>query len=310
MQSNHVIVLCVAIIVIVILLILTLSGKNNTKRSKTGGNKTTRLKAGINNSPSENYQQSFDEILSAYLQADIYNSKCREIVSYALRGGKRLRPNTLLHVAHNYNCHDENMIRSAVVIEYIHCASLIFDDIMDKDLVRRGRKTVHAKYGTGYAQAAALYLLTLAINHQIEFLSREQYKPHCAQALKGIFQDVTKGLIEGQIKDLFDSSVDPEEQKTSSLFIYTITVPWIYSHHHLEPDEFEQQLSTVRQLGKNIGILYQLQDDFSDYLTDKSANYVRQYGKEKSIQYMKKLHQESMDICKDISLQSLPILNM
>ena len=130
----------------------------------------------------ENFKKSFFlkndlEELEKYIKDFVYgfNGILRETLSNTLlAGGKRIRPALFLICAKSENYNIKRLIPAAAAIEFLHTASLIHDDIIDKSLLRRGKKTIHniydkdtARYVGDYLFTYAFYILTSYNNYKI-----------------------------------------------------------------------------------------------------------------------------------------------
>lgn len=98
-----------------------------------------------------------------------------------LAGGKRLRPFLVIHSANLFNVDTNRSRRVAAALEFIHCYSLIHDDLpaMDDAALRRGQPTVHKKYGEATAVLAGDALLTLAFEVLADVETHEDPRVRC-----------------------------------------------------------------------------------------------------------------------------------
>jgi len=102
-------------------------------------------------------------LIEKHILNPIQNSHLREIVEYSLIDGKRLRSILALIIGENTDSH-KNIEKLVVCVELLHNASLIIDDMpcMDNDIYRRGKETVHYKYGQQKAQMLVNYFIKKA----------------------------------------------------------------------------------------------------------------------------------------------------
>ena len=98
------------------------------------------------------------------------------IVTYSLDGGKRLRPIIILSISHYFDIYDTNRDLCILIVELLHSASLILDDLpcMDNDILRRGKETVHYKYGIKPAYVTSNFMIGSAINNLFEIVGNLQ----------------------------------------------------------------------------------------------------------------------------------------
>jgi geranylgeranyl diphosphate synthase, type II len=216
-------------------------------------------------------------------------------------GGKRLRPLLMLMTSEIFGSH---FVRKAMIpacaLEMVHTYSLIHDDLpcMDDDDWRRGRPTLHKIYGEGHAVLTGDFLLTYAF----ELLSDA---PNLSDAQKiSLVRLLSKraggfGMIGGQANDLYAQSCTISwEQllsihcaKTGALFVASIEAGAIVGE--ASPDE----LTILSQVGKELGLAYQIIDDLLDAEQEKDlmTNATCHLGKEKAYAFAEELFQSALD---------------
>lgn len=184
-----------------------------------------------------------------------------DAVEHALfTGGKRMRPVLCLASAAVCGFATAKALNVAVALEFLHSASLIFDDLpcMDCSLERRGEDTVHAKFGEGVAVLAGLALL----NETYALLSEAD----CTGSLmKQAVQCIgTRGMIAGQCLDLKHervSSLDdleaPYLKTTALLKLALVAAP-------LSLGAPSAAVEALARFGQKLGMAYQLLDDELD----------------------------------------------
>ena len=211
-----------------------------------------------------------------------------EAMRYAtLSGGKRLRPFLLLESAAMFGVETNRALRAAMAIEFVHCYSLVHDDLpaMDNDDLRRGKPTVHKAYSESTAILAGSALLTLAFETiaSSEMIDDPQIKCALIDALaKAAGQS---GLIAGQMLDLdiskpFNHSVIKKLQllKTAKMIEAAVVMGAILGKAN------DGQLQALRAFALDIGIAFQIIDDLLDYegsqdITGKAVNKDANCGK-------------------------------
>lgn len=257
----------------------------------------------------QNFINNF--IIKCDLINNIPNNKIKEACLYSLQNGKRLRSIIVLSLINSLcNFKNFNGIYAALCIELIHNASLILDDIMDKDTIRRGIPTLHILYGETTAQLVSIYLTTLSlksIGTVINELKEKQIYDinKCNEIGMILFEcisDCTNKLTMGQYLDLFpvsnfddikdytnklskDDIKDIIYKKTSTLFEISFIFGFVLSNNTISIDK-------IKKIANSFGILFQIADDFEDIEQDSKKNentitilnYPIKFGKEEAYQ--------------------------
>lgn len=186
----------------------------------------------------------------------------REMIEYVLTcGGKRVRPLVLLLTARTLNNCTNKHINLAAVIELIHTATLLHDDVVDSSTLRRGNKTAHTIWGSNASVLVGDFLYSRAFQLVVE-LER-------ADILR-VFAESTHYIAEGEILQLINCNnpdtteafyFDIIQRKTGRLFEIAAQLPAMLS------DASDPQIHALKQYGSNLGLAYQLIDDALDYST-------------------------------------------
>ena len=180
-------------------------------------------------------------------------------------GGKRIRPVLCLMGNELFGEIDPDAWHLAASIELFHNFTLIHDDIMDKAPLRRGMPTVHEKYGASTALLTGDVMMVVAYDH----LSRIQAQH--IRPIMHIYNQTAREVCEGQQLDMdFEAmeKVDLEEYqrmiglKTSVLLAASLRIGAILGGAGLG----NQQL--LYDFGKNLGLAFQVQDDYLDAFGD------------------------------------------
>jgi len=153
-------------------------------------------------------------------KSNYVNNNFREMIKYALSGGKRIRPIIALEMtklfSKNHNINPNNSTSKEVIIflENLHSASLILDDLpcMDNDDYRRGQLTFHKKYGLNTTYLVANFMIGKSLKNIVNFISKNKETSNNIRSLftKEIFNNNFLTSL-GQIKDL-DSNDDRESK--------------------------------------------------------------------------------------------------
>jgi len=215
---------------------------------------------------------SIDQYLTAfvsYLEGKIKAKEPKNLyepIKYILEpGGKRLRPVLTLMTTDLFGGDFSNALDAALTIEVFHNFSLMHDDIMDDAPLRRGKTTVHEKWdiNTGILSGDAMLI------NSYQYL--ENYPPNVFKKLTVLFSKTAIEVCEGQQYDIdFESRDDvtlPEylkmiEYKTAVLVAAAMKMGAIIANAP------EGDTNAIYEFGKNLGIAFQLQDDYLDAFGD------------------------------------------
>jgi octaprenyl-diphosphate synthase len=180
-------------------------------------------------------------------------------------GGKRVRPAVLLMAARLAGYTGDRAVLNASVVEFIHTATLVHDDIIDGADVRRGRLAVHSRWGNDITVLLGDYLYIKSMAMALTQDSLEIVRLLC---------DVTLRMIEGELYQLTktgDVDITEDEhfeiirRKTAYLFGGCAQIGGV-----LGGVGKEQELA-LREFGFNLGVAFQLVDDLLDYTADETA---------------------------------------
>jgi octaprenyl-diphosphate synthase len=177
-------------------------------------------------------------------------------------GGKRIRPAVLLMAARLCGYQGDRAILYAAVVEFIHTATLVHDDIIDDSDLRRGRLAVHSRWGND---------ITVLLGDYLYIKSMALALTHDALAIIRLLCDVTLKMIEGELYQLTkngDVDISEEEhfdiirRKTAYLFGGCAQIGGMLGQVTSERDQ------ALREYGFNLGIAFQLVDDLLDFTGD------------------------------------------
>lgn len=213
----------------------------------------------------EKYQKAFVAYLNDYKTLKEPYSLYQPINYILELGGKRLRPVLTLMTTEVFNERFEKSLNAALAVEVFHNFSLIHDDIMDDAPLRRGKKTVHEKWdlNTGILSGDAMLILAYQLF--------ENYEGDTFKELAMLFSKTAIEVCEGQQYDIdFESRTDvtiPEylkmiEYKTAVLVGAAMKMGAIVANASKEDQ------NSIYEFGKNLGIAFQLQDDYLDAFGD------------------------------------------
>ncbi|MEP2279191.1 polyprenyl synthetase family protein [Maribacter sp.] len=245
-----------------------------------------------------------DEFI-AYLDSKKITKEPRNLyepITYILGlGGKRLRPVLVLMTAEIFKSDFKSALDAALAIEVFHNFSLVHDDIMDDAPVRRGQTTVHEKWdiNTGILSGDAMLIMAYQLF--------ENYEPNVFRDLAKLFSKTALEVCEGQQYDVdFETRDDvmlPEylkmiEYKTAVLVAAALKMGAIVAG---APEAAQEQMYNF---GLNLGIAFQLQDDYLDVFGDPET-FGKQVGgdiieNKKTYLYLKALNSGSEVMTKEL----------
>ena len=180
-------------------------------------------------------------------------------------GGKRIRPAVLLMAARMAGYSGEQAVLHASVIEFIHTATLVHDDIIDESQLRRGREAVHTRWGNHVTVLFGDFLYLKSMSLALTQDSLDVIRLLC---------DVTLRIVEGEIYQLTkngavdlteDEHFDIVRRKTAFLFAGSAKIGGM-----LGPITGEQQ-DALWDYGLNIGMAFQIVDDLLDFTGEEQA---------------------------------------
>jgi octaprenyl-diphosphate synthase len=183
----------------------------------------------------------------------------REAGAYVLEaGGKRLRPAILLVVSRLLGYRGEYDVRFAAIVEMIHTATLVHDDIIDSASVRRGRATANHRWGNQLTVLLGDWLYLRAIQ-----LALDVAELPALNALARATTQMTEGEIlglglKGKIRVTPEEYFEITRRKTAELFSAACSLPTFFSR------EYERHRPKLDNYGRNLGMCFQIVDDILD----------------------------------------------
>lgn len=196
-----------------------------------------------------------------------------EPIQYVLSmGGKRIRPTLMLMAYSLYRDDPEKILMNAIALETYHNYTLLHDDLMDHADMRRGKLTVHKKWDANTAILSGDSMLVLAYERMAQCDAKH------LQAVLRLFTETALEIGEGQQYDMeFETRDDVKEEeyiemirlKTSVLLACALKIGAILA------DASEADAENLYKFGEQIGLAFQLQDDYLDVYGDPKV-----FGKE------------------------------
>ncbi len=177
-------------------------------------------------------------------------------------GGKRMRPMLTVLAAKALNYTGENHCAIAAIIEFIHTATLLHDDVVDESNMRRGRETANALFGNSASVLVGDFLYTRSFQMMTKLGDMK---------IMDILSDATNIVAEGEVLQLMNCN-DPDTTEESYLqVIYCKTAKLFEAATRLaavvaQQDEKVEQ--AMADYGMYLGTAFQLVDDIMDYTAD------------------------------------------
>ena len=198
-----------------------------------------------------------DALIRSRLDSDV--ALVRQVAEYLVgSGGKRLRPALLLLACGALGCRVEARLPLAAVVEFIHTATLLHDDVVDASALRRGRTTANAAFGNAAAVLVGDFLYSRAFQMMVEIDDMRVMQ---------VLAEATNTIAAGEVLQLMGSH-DPEvdearyleviRRKTAKLFEAAARLAAVLSKN----ENLEQRLA---EYGRHVGTAFQLVDDVLDY---------------------------------------------
>ncbi|MFO3664674.1 polyprenyl synthetase family protein [Anaerococcus sp. ENR0831] len=223
------------------------------------------------------------------------NYRISHALSYAMDSGKRIRANLYLESLKLFDKEiTETDIDFALALEMVHAYSLVHDDLpaMDDDDMRRGKPSLHKKFGEDIAILSGDALLNEASSLIFNLACKN---PMYAEAGKYLFDHSGyKGMIEGQVLDLRcpeaydkDYLLNVYDKKTSDLFKASIICAAIVCGCSNEG------IKKLEEYAYNLGLAYQIQDDLLEETYTDELNILNVLEKNAAIELLNQINQKA-----------------
>ena len=208
--------------------------------------------------------QAVDRVLRESLSSDV--ALIRQVAEYIVRGGgKRLRPALLLLTAQACGYRGKHHYTLAAVVEMIHTATLLHDDVVDESSLRRGHATANAMFGNAASVLVGDFLYSRAFQLMVTVDSMPVLR---------ILSDATNVIAEGEVLQLMNAgNPDVDEQsyldvirrKTAKLFEAAAQLGAVLAGADAATEQ------SLARYGMHLGTAFQLIDDVLDYSGELSA---------------------------------------
>lgn len=202
-----------------------------------------------------------NDLIYSQIQSDV--ALINQLGVYIVNaGGKRMRPMLTVLAARSLGYKGTDHIDIAAIIEFIHTATLLHDDVVDESDMRRGRETANAMFGNSASVLVGDFLYTRSFQMMTKLSNMK---------IMDILSDATNIVAEGEVLQLMNcNDADTTETsymqviycKTAKLFEAATRLAAVISN---QPKEVEEAMQAY---GKYLGTAFQLVDDIMDYTAD------------------------------------------
>jgi octaprenyl-diphosphate synthase len=176
-------------------------------------------------------------------------------------GGKRIRPIILILMSRMLG-NDKHILQAGAILELIHAATLLHDDVVDQSDIRHNIKTANKLWGNDSAVLVGDFLYSRAFELIVEVNEENIYK---------ILAETTNKISQGEVMQLMikDKIMDNEKKYLDIIYLKTGK---LFEASALVAAELAgaEHLDTASSFGKNFGIAYQLRNDYLDYFGDQN----------------------------------------
>lgn len=202
-----------------------------------------------------------NDLIYSQLQSDV--ALINQLGIYIVNGGgKRMRPMLTVLAAKAFAYEGNKHIDIAAIIEFIHTATLLHDDVVDESNMRRGRETANALFGNSASVLVGDFLYT----RSFQMMTKLQ-----DMRIMDILSDATNIVAEGEVLQLMNCN-DPDTTEESYMeVIYCKTAKLFEAATRLAAvvsEQSEEMELALRDYGKHLGTAFQLVDDIMDYTAD------------------------------------------
>jgi geranylgeranyl diphosphate synthase type II len=233
------------------------------------------------------------------------NDPMFQVCKYSMQYGKKIRPSISLDICKSLLNSTENVEFPCLLVEYLHTASLIIDDLpcMDNAEKRRDNPSTHVKFGEAVTQLSSVVFLSLAMDALNKGLENNEDMMKIGTIVLSKLSKIlgSEGVAGGQMLDLALSNKDVQKlynekidindmilKKTGALFELSFLIGWLFGKGDID------KIDNIRDASKYFSMIYQILDDLEDVEEDLinsqknsnvSKNYVINNGKEESVKH-------------------------
>jgi octaprenyl-diphosphate synthase len=198
--------------------------------------------------------QALDAELSLYSESEFI-----EPLKYSLEGGKRIRPIILTLAAESIGKIDDNAFSASCAVEFLHMESIIHDDIIDNETMRRQKDPFHIKFGYNTSVLTGDFVLGLILAICSRLDNARITKDLASTAMLMSEGEMIENRLETSEDVTFDDYLKVIEYKTATAFEAAARIGGIIANGT------EEQIEALSEYGLNLGIAYQIRDDLFDW---------------------------------------------
>jgi octaprenyl-diphosphate synthase len=208
--------------------------------------------------------QAVDQLIRQRLVSDV--ALVNQVAEHIVRGGgKRLRPLLACTVARAMGYQSQRHTQLAAIIEFIHTATLLHDDVVDESSLRRGQQTANALFGNAASVLVGDYLYSRSFQLMVELDD---------MTIQKVLADTTNAIAEGEVLQLLHvHNPDTDEaaylrvieRKTAVLFAAACQLGGLIAGANAD------QQTALHRYGMQLGYAFQIADDVLDYTSDAAT---------------------------------------
>ena len=202
--------------------------------------------------------QALDNELSLYSESEFI-----EPLKYSLEGGKRIRPIILTLAAESVGKIDDNTLAASCAVEFLHMESIIHDDIIDNETMRRQKDPFHIKFGYNTSVLTGDFVLGLILAICSKLDNARITKDLATTAMLMSEGEMIETRLENSDDVTFDDYLKVIEYKTATAFEVAARTGAIIANGA------EDQIEALSEYGINLGIAYQIRDDLFDWKNEE-----------------------------------------
>jgi len=202
--------------------------------------------------------EAVDALIMEQLNSDV--PLIGEVGSYIVSsGGKRLRPLVCLLSANAFNYKGADHITMGAIVEFLHTATLLHDDVVDQSVMRRGKATVNTVWGNAHSVLVGDFLISRSFQMMVSVGNI---------ALMEILADATNTISEGEVLQLINIH-DPDTTEESYMKVIRYKTAKMFEvaaeAGAVVAEQDEEQVKAMGDYARHMGAAFQLADDILDY---------------------------------------------